>query len=71
MPDEVIVGAFQYGGGARAAAFSCRHMFCRKAVFCKKAVFCRKAVGPSFETHRLRDAPQNEVLETLMVRSAA
>jgi hypothetical protein len=39
--------------------------------FAEKAVFCRKAVGPSFEMHRLGDARQDEVLETLMVRSAA
>jgi hypothetical protein len=64
MPDEVIAGPVKYSGGARARPlFSFRHVFCSPKI--------ARPVASSFETPRASAAPQDEVFQTLMVRSAA
>jgi hypothetical protein len=54
MPDEVIAGIIQHGGGVHALPlFSCRHVSCCQLTFSLAVFILRDA--------SLRDAPQDEV----------
>jgi hypothetical protein len=71
MPDEVITAPVQNSGGARAAAVFLSAHVLQIDKFSDDFSDDFRTVASSFATHRGTMLPTDEVLQILVVRSAA